>query len=678
MSDNTQTISNIDQMTLDIFKIYNEGAKKERDTKESIERFNSQIKYEDNYKESSRVCHTDGVGSILGISVNDLSGIHKDAIIKGLKNSFYDYNFMNEIRCMMNLIIDIKDGDGESERSRIHRFISDPRRFGAPSAFNYAMRTDLISNNKSDKKHDTSFGEMVVVKCPREPSSAKELIHELCVGIRLFELRKYGCCNFSMVYDAWYCGAPVVNDKNNEVNSWCMASDSPVSYVAYEMIHDAKPIEVIAKDKTPGIAVKAAKYFMQMALAEYLAQGLAGFQHYDAHPGNLLLRPFWKEEFFIYYGFEGNEYFVPSPGEIVTFIDYGMSRVIMEDGTSVGKLDASGAFKNSCVADPDDGDVLGDIYKLMCALLNISIYYNNNELSIFLGRILNDFFYRDQNPNWNNLKKNLNDQKSSVYLLPPKYIREKGLNISDFINYLRSYTSENYNVELMHTSAPEGAKIFGHSDHFKDEPEIKKEIGLEIAEIPTLYDLSISILSSKGIDSKIMSNVSKNIITVLHNELISINSILNNNNRTGVIVLESGRINIEHDKEYTINAIEIVAKVIDNCYKIGEKIKSYKVCLPFIDNPDLNVLIDKCNKFLNSNISYIERIKSTLVSNKDKIKNAMKEQRNDFVFIKRDQKAPNGVIGVYEGEDPPVDPLFNLMDKYETTINNLKSIFVEI
>ena len=665
-------ISGAEKLTMTIIDMYNDGLKLPSNTSESIARFNEQVKYEESYKENNRVCHTDGHGSILGISVSDLSGIHKNIIIDGLKRKFYDYNFINEIRCMMNLIIDMEDGDGESERSRIHRFIADPKRFGAPSAYNYAMKSDFVSEEdygKENKKHDIFKGEMVVVKCPREPSSAKELIHELCVGLRLFELRKYGCCNFSMVYDAWYCGAPVVNDTTNEVNNWCMTSDNPVSYVAYEMIHDAKPFNDIAKDKSTDINVKMAKYLMQMCLSEYLAERFAGFQHYDAHGGNVILRPFptvtkdnngniIKSEvlpFYMYYPFEGKECFVPTPGEVVTFIDYGMSRIIMEDGVSVGKLDASGRFKNSHIANPDDGNVLGDVYKLICAILSSSMYYSNNPLTIFLAEILNGFFFRDNKFDWNVISETLNYQSELVFLLPPPLIRERGLNIIDFINYLHDYALNYLNVELLYATPSPNEKIFGYAEHFESEDKVRHEIGLEISEVPTLYDLSIAISSQSNSVNQLLTNVNKNIDVIIHNETIAISSIINTNSARAFIVLESTRKEIEEEKEIASRNIEIVAKVVNNCYELIEKLKVYNICKSTINNKLLDDLILRCQKNLNRDIKYIENIKSHLFLNANKITKAMKEPSTE--------------------KD---DPLFNLNDKYEKTISALKKISITL
>lgn len=663
--------SNVMSLTETINSVIAKGSRKTRNTKESLERFNSQVAYEEAYKESSRVCHADGSGIIPGVRVEDLSGIHKKEIIEKLKYQFYDYNLMSEIRCIVNLIIDIKDKNSESERSKIHRFIGNPKRFGEKSEYNYAMRTDLITNDDYGKKHDTFDGEMLVIKCPREPSSAKELIHELCVGVRLLELRKYGCCNFSMVYDAWYCGAPVVNDETNEVNNWCMLSNNPVSYVGYEMVNGGVPIKTIAYDKSDKVEIKTAQYLMQVALSGYLAEMICGFQHNDEHTGNLLLRPYpfvtrdsngnvIKEEikpFFKYYYFNGKECFIPTPGEIVTYIDYGMSRCIMEDGTSIGKLDASGGWKNSYFADPDDGNCIGDMYKLICFLLEEAYIQENDPLAIFLIKLLNNYFYRDSVIDVDIIYRALDIQRDNFYLLPLPVIREKGYNITDFVLYLNEMTMDDYNFKLLYEQAPEGASIFGFKSHFETLEEIKVAIGLGVAEIPSLYELATAVTSDSPNLEIVKNNIIKHIDEVVHNETVGINSFLNNNDPSAFFMLDPGRSNIENEIEIASRNIEDVAKIATNCYSMIEKLKVYSICKGIIDNKALYNLIFKCQRRLTRDTSYIERIKNTLMENFKHINEAMKKPR---------------------ANSNDVDPLFNLSDKYEKTISALRKMNINI
>lgn len=696
--------SNARKLTEEIYNMYTDGLRLPTNTPQSIARFNAQVAYEEEYKENNRVCRADGSGLSVfkGIDSTMLTGVHKKQLSSMLKHQFYDYNFMLEMRCMINTIIDIKDGDEESERSRIHSFIADPKRFGAPSAYSYAMRTDLNTGDdygKEDRKHDTFQGDMLVVKCPREPSSAKELIHELCIGIRLAGLREYGCCNFAMVYDAWNCSAPVVDDSqviqkdpktgrvkkvpsktNNEVLNWCMATENPVSYVGYELIHGAQSMNDIVRDFSPDIHLKMAQYLMQMSHAENMAERYAGFQHYDAHGGNVLLRPYSLytkdkvtgeittldiiEPFFMYYNFNDEDFYIPTPGYIVTYIDYGMSRCIMEDGTIIGKLDASGQNMNTGIANPDCGNVLGDIYKTICAILYQSSEIRNDPLTLFLANILNGFFYRDNPFDWDTIKQAMADQLPIVYLLQPPLIEKMGLNITMFINYLREYTLKTYGFELMYSNPPEGSRIFGYHAHFEKFDEIKKEIGLSIPEIPTLFDLSTAIsMESPNLD-KIKNNVVKHIGEIIANERVGINSLVNAKQPSAFFHLDPKRYMVEKEKEQASRSIESVAVLASNCYEIMEKLKVYRNCRSLLKNDDLDELVSECQYRFTKDSQYIEKIKSQLMLNFSIIIDAMKEPRTDYTTKEALDKYP--------------DPLFNLYDKYDKTIAALRRMSITL
>ena len=119
---------------------------------------------------------------------------------------------MEEIRCLINTIIDIENGDGISERKRIQHFMETLKRFGSPSAYNFALKGELTTDSNNKNYHKIT-GDMFVIKCPREPINAKELIHELVCGTKaLNNLRQY-IPNFSYVYDAFYCDAPIVGGQ---------------------------------------------------------------------------------------------------------------------------------------------------------------------------------------------------------------------------------------------------------------------------------------------------------------------------------------------------------------------------------------------------------------------------------------------------------------------------------
>lgn len=653
--------SNIILITKELVALYNAGKVKPRDKVLAKKIFTDQANYEAEYTERSRLCHTDGHGSILGISIADLSGIHKDVIINKLKTKFYDTTFMNEFRCMINTIIDISDGDAESERARIHHFINDPKRFGSPSAYNFALRSDLRAVDASGKGYDTFTGDMVVVKCPREPINAKELIHELVVGVELSKLRQYGCCGFSEVYDAFYCGAPVVNDSTNEVISWCMNSDNPVSYVVYENIQNAKPIKDLAEDMSPECALTTLKYITQIALYEYLAEIVCGFAHYDAHDENILLRKYYDKEFWIYCPFEGHNYYVPTPGCIATFIDFGMSRVLLEDGTSVGKLDSTGGFANIGITSTD-GAAISDIHKILSFLLLRSILGKNESLYYCVSRLLGGYFYNKFDITFEEANYIIYEQNPARYHIPPEFAREKGWNMVNFINYLYKYSKEIYGLEVMKETAPENALIFGNIDFPMTDP-IKTgiEIGLGVAEIPSLFDLE-----QNPNNEKIKDRIVKHISNIIHNERLEISSILNSAAPAGFIPLESDQPGITKELEYAIHSIESASLVSNNCYLLLDKLKVYRMCDKILNNSLLSDLVNECQARYSSNSIYIESIKSVLIENYRKLQTVILGSPRDVPL--------NDVEVLKYG----VHPLFNLYDKYSKVISTLKKLGVTL
>lgn len=672
MQDQDPPPSNITLFTKELVKLFNDGKSKPKDKVLAKQLFNAQVNYEAEYTERSRLCHTDGKRSLLGISIADLSGIHKESIIESLKTKFYDTTFMDEFRCMINTIIDISDGDTDSERARIHHFINDPKRFGAPSAYNFALRSDLHAVDNTGKGYDTFTGDMVVVKCPREPLNAKELIHELVVGVELSKLRKFGCCGFSEVYDAFYCGAAVVNDTTNEVINWCMNSDNPVSYVIYENIQNAKPIKDLAEDKTQECGPTTLKYLTQIALYLYLAERICGFSHQDAHDENILLRKYFDKEFWIFCHFEGKDYYVPSPGCIATFIDYGMSRVVLEDGTSVGKLDVTGGFANIGISSTD-GTAISDIHKLLCFLLLRSLIDENEPLFIAISRLLGGYFYEKIDMTVEEATYLATKQNPFRYHLPPAYVREKGWNMVDFIKYLYEYSKQCYGLVVMHENIPEKSPVFGSFSVMSDPVLVKNFVGLAVAEIPSLFDLE---QSPDNVDIK--ERLLKHISTVIHNERLEISSILNSPDPAAFISLESTEDGILNEMDYATHAIESVAVVTNNCYLLLDKLKVYRCTNKILSTPLLNDLVVECQAKYSSNSIYIEDIKTTLIENYKKLQVVLNESKKKLNTTTNLPSQYDNTINLFEKRTKDYETFFNISDKYAKVISTLKKLGITL
>ena len=634
--------------------------------------FDIQTKYEDQLLTESRICHPSGNNSLLNISIIDVSGINRDSILYNLKTKFYDYSLMEEIRCLINTIIDIENGDGISERKRIQHFMETLKRFGSPSAYNFALKGELTTDSNNKNYHKIT-GDMFVIKCPREPINAKELIHELVCGTKaLNNLRQY-IPNFSYVYDAFYCDAPIVNDSTKDVISWCINSENPVSYVVYEAVQNPSAFGDIAKNKKAGISKKFLMYMGQTTCAEYLAELLYNFAHCDAHSNNVLISEYKHETedysplFYIPYSFNGEVYYVPSPGGIVMFIDYGMSRVVIkEDKNSedvcLGKLDSSGFFSNIGIS-PFDAMAIADIHKLLSFILKNSVIEENQELIKCVSGLLCGYFYNNETPSEDEYINLLEIQWEGRYHVQPDLVREKGWNMVDFIVYLNRYCNK-YDVNLLnkYEELPKGVKIFG--ELMEDDIttvkekmiEIKEELQIFPSKIPSLFDLSQNP-SNLELKDLIIAN-SKIIIDT---ETSSIHSIMSDISHP-FFVINSDISKIDESLDVFITSIQDIAEILSNCNKLKEKLLELRIAQNIINLLDLSTLISEVDKMLKSNVIYIKRIKNAIYDNYNTLQK--------FIFGKeRTTNLTEDEISEYSE-----NKYFNLYDKYNKVISIIENI----
>lgn len=621
--------------------------------------YENQIRKEDEFLSLTRICHTSGTGSILGISVGDLSGANLQIIDKKLKENFNDYTFMEEMRCLINTIIDIEDGNGKSERSRIHHFLENIFKFGAVSNFNYAIRGDLVNSVKEKGSHQFSSN-MFVVKCPREPSGAVELIHELLCGVMGLNKLRRKIFNYSYVYDAFYCSAPVVNDKTKEIVNWCMNSENPVSYVMYENIQNSISIEEACSDEGPDCVAKFISYITQISLAEYLAEKECGFVHYDAHAGNVLIRKCSTSNFLLEYEFEDEKYYVSTPGDIATFIDYGMSRFkcnVDDKEYTFGKLDKSGYFATALGILPTYGKTITDIHKLLGFLLLICYHRKNRSLYDFISGLLFGYFYTTSKPSEEEIKYFINKQNSTFYFLTNDHIDKYGYNMVDFINYLRNYCSENYSINIMKTTLSPDEVLFTELPKESDPVLIKEELQISIPEIPSFFDLS-----QDPTNVRIIDNIKKNIFIIMQNEQKLI--VANDSEKFKIGFIDFRSVteiqfieNLPMWEEY----INCVAKIIENTFKLKNKIDEINAAHKIVRLHELEVFSSEINRKIISNMEYLNSLLPTLDNNYSIIKTIFKSEKDRIArkLVK---------------DDDGVNIFFNILDKYSKTVDSYNNI----
>lgn len=636
--------------------------------------FGIQTEFEDRYVTNSRICHPSGNNSLLGISITDVSGINRDSIICNLKQNFYDHNLMEEIRCLINTIIDIENEDGVSERARIQHFMEGLKRFGTPSAYNFAIKGELRSEQSEHNNYHKLTGDMFVVKCPREPINSFELMHELVCGTAaLNSLRKF-IPNFSYVYDAFYCDAPIVNDSTKEVISWCINSENPVSYVVYEAVQNPTAFGDIAKNKKEGIAKNFLMYMGQISCAEYVAEILFKFAHCDLHGDNALISAYKPEtsdfspQFYIPYTFNGNSYFIPSSGGIIMFIDYGMSRVVIPGGENnqgicVGKLDSTGYFANIGIS-PFDAMAIADIHKLLCFILKNSLVERNTELINCVAGLLCGYFYGNENPSIDECLEIIVKQWDGRYHVPPDLVREKEWNMFDFIVYLNTYSSTKYGVILLNKKKdlPTGSRFFGdifesHSNESESEKneKIKEELSIGPLEIPSIFDLSQNLSNET-----LRTSFRKNSKIIIDTEASSIHNIMDDT-RFPFFVIHDVR-HLDESLEMFIDSIQKIASFLSNCKKLEEKLRELRLVQTIYNPDELSKLISDVDKKLRSDKLYISGIKHAIIGNYEQLQ----------IFIFGTEKT--GPLSEKEIDTYGTHKYFNIYDKYSKVVSIIENL----
>ena len=662
--DNQHIAAPVLEMTKRLNELFIEGNEKPKETQEALDQYNNQVRFEAQYLTSSRICSHDGKGSMLGISNADVSGIKEETIISSLRNKFYEYDLMEEVRCMINTILDISDG-GESERQRINTYLRGMKRFGAPSAYNYALKGDIKEQNSlRRKKHETHIGNMVVVKCPREPAGSKELIHERVLGDHLNKLRKY-IPNFAYVYDAFTCSGTTVNNTTKEVIDFCTSDVSSVAYVMYENVDNAIPIVDLAKRNIDEIemAKQFFRYLMQGALALNLAESTYGFAHCDLHTDNILLRKYAEKMFAIAYSHLGRLVYVLTPGEIATFIDYGMSHIKAQvdetQNIDLGKLDSSGWFENIGISAKETSTV-ADVYKLTCFFIRACVAQEKFTAALHISALLGGFFYGMPSISETDVATILKYQWDVRYHIPTSIIKEKGWRIVDFIEYLNLFFRTLYDEDLLLSTVPEGVEVFGCFDSCPMPNQIREELNIHIAEVPT-----IDVFVENSNNEEVKRRIENNIKTVFQNERFEMSQEINSKHHRGFFVIPTVREEVLGQLSVFIESIQDLNCVAGVVLKLHNRVKKYNYCLDKFGSDEKTkatfnkyfaALIKDATKGYNSNLEYVTRIKDSIKSNYITLQK--------FIFGK-ERTTP---LSEDEVQRYGTDELYDVYNKYKATV----------
>jgi hypothetical protein len=431
-----------------------------------------QKKYEKKYLHRSRICNKNG--SLI------LSDIDVDNISEKMQHNFYDVNFMESLRCIINLITDSSIGDTQE---RIRFFFNNLRQFGAPSSNGIALKSSLREKSNHYKS------DFLVLKSPQNPSKSTELLHEAVVGFSLNKLRSE-IPNFSYVYDVFDCSVPIVN-ISKEVQLWCTSYDTPVSYVVYEYIQNSVSMSDAAKKIS---SRDLFLYYLQVLMACNIAHQCFDFTHYDLHNENVLIRKYSDNPFYIRYPFKESNYYVYSPGGIATMIDYGMSHLRTEDGFDIGILNADGFFSRNDVY-ADSSHIIGDAYKLLGFILYGAVTQGNKDL-YNIGISLFSFFFQDpessdfENMNVETFERIVKDQRKNFFQLP--FVSEFNFSLETYIEYVIRVLQKEFPEEaeiLITLNPPNPVDIFGCNKNCLSVRESLVEFHLQPSQTPSFFEI---------------------------------------------------------------------------------------------------------------------------------------------------------------------------------------------
>ena len=545
--------------------------KKLVDSKSFRDFVRDQIDFENDVIEKNRLC----VGT-----TSKLSNLHREVLYQKLTREFYDSTFMEEMRCVINLILDSTGTGGQlSERERIAEYIRGSKRFGAPSVNGYALRSTI-----SDRP-DRYVGDLIVMKCPQNPEKSNELIHEVAVGSVLNKLRSL-VPNFSYVYDVFSCSSPLIDPKNKEVLLWCTTDRNAVAYAIYENINDSLPLIEWSSPYKLGTKASGLKtlqpssdlnklkanefllYYLQILFALNIGNIECDFTHYDLHNENVLVRNYDENPFYIEYPYQKSKLYLLTPGGIATIIDYGMSHVKIK-GKDVGIIDNNGFF-STLDTYANQSNIITDAYKLLGFSMFEALKSNNNFLFRILTRILSVFY---QNPNSSKfveltLKESqiiILDQREFYYYLP--MTTEFNISLSELIDHINVvYREEFPEFADLFILFEKPGNTFGCNGSCPSKDRTVKEIGLGITKIPTFFEVYDGRNSS---DKEILiRNIKEHFDASYQNELQDLQSYLTFTAGPFNMILrrrssEETIMFLKNNEDMLIQGIDNVAKVVN-------------------------------------------------------------------------------------------------------------------
>lgn len=300
-----------------------------------------------------------------------LASLDAQALTAEIKDNFYNAEVMKAAACIASSLIIDQGPYALAGNERVREFISGLRQIGSESVFGYALSADLGDKTPEKEPAKGAF----VVKAPRNPIRADELVHEVFIGTYgTNQLRSLNVPHFAWIYGMFNCSPPFIDSSDEgkkKVVAWCNSTTkNAVVYAIYENLAPAKSFGDMAQTATPEAFMKR---YLSLLLGLRAGVKLLGYTHYDLHSGNALDVERFNGRFYIpMETLNGIEY-VESDGTIPTIIDEGNAHIQMR-GTD-GRLQHFGFVSEGAEnltmfgIYRDRAHPMHDAYKLLCFCL---------------------------------------------------------------------------------------------------------------------------------------------------------------------------------------------------------------------------------------------------------------------------------------------------------------------
>lgn len=626
---------------------------------------NDQIRFENRTLTKDRICKGDEINTVFSGVLDSISG---DELSQRLSSDFYDINFMEAVRCLIDSLIDKEHGD-KTMREKIHEYIGGIRRIGAESVNGNAMVAGLKKrscNNKGIKKkglcNDQSKKEIsniFLMKSPRTPFKSSEMVHEAIIGLEGVNKLRDRIPFFSYVFEAFKTGPPVF-DNDGKLVGWADQNSFQVNYAIYELISGAREI---SKTNDPE---EFLSLYCHGIAALKIANDEFDFGHHDAHDENLLSRKVSPHEFYVHIPLDGKDYYILSKkGTIAAFIDYGMSHIKVknEDGTmrDIGIIDPTGYFRSVGIS-PEYSNIVSDAYKLICMCMLTYNENGNKKMEHVCRKVLGYFFAVTEiteaqmdmilDHQWDdrfNIRKQLTTKKVKI---DNKYKEIPIWNLVDLFKHCTNILKEFDPRNVVVGKSKKPAKVLGSDEIQISRREIANEIRSFASgeiESPDSYELSSS--RGKSNERSLNEKVNKTPELSFKKEEAEVNELLNYEISSSFYTVENmTRDEIEsHMSAFSENANEVI-KLLDIITRIKEKISQLSDAVSV--NEVFAPILENLNRKLNNLNRLYRSVKSHLILSEKHLK--------QIIYGFSSKKTPS------ENDEKKAskDTLYPLYDKY--------------